>query len=263
MSHSKTCLNCERPTIENFCSFCGQKTDTHKITFKHFFFHDIIHGVWHFEKGIWFTLKAALFRPGKAALDYISGKRIRYYNVFYLILLLIGLNIFINHIQDQLSHYYFNINPEPETDTAGKKVDDFLSNNSKLILFSFIPLFAINSFMLFRRKKLNFSEHFIISGMMFLGIMTIVTLTSLFYFTDYMNYTDFISPMFNIITPALILIYLIINYYKTFAETYTIFQNSIRVFSFITLLLLEVALLIILMIGYFTHWEYNLQVIYH
>jgi len=263
MSHSKTCLNCERPTIENFCSFCGQKTDTHKITFKHFIFHDILHGVWHFEKGILFTLKQALLRPGKAALEYIAGKRIRFYNVFYLTLLLIGLNIFINHIQDQLSHYYFNTDLDPQTDSAGKSIDNFLSGNSKLILFSFIPLLAINSFIFFRKKKLNFSEHFIISGMMFLGVMTIVTISSLFYFTDYMNYTDFISGILNVAIPALIVLYLIINYYKTFSDCYTIVQNTLRVFLFITLLLLEIALLIILMIGYFTNWEYKLQLIYH
>lgn len=262
MSHSMTCLNCERPTKENFCSFCGQKTDTHKITFKHFFFHDILHGVWHFEKGILFTLKQALIRPGKAALDYISGKRIRFYNVFYLTLLLIGLNIFINHIQNQLSHYYFNTNLEPQTDGAGKNIDTFLSDNSKLILFSFIPLLAINSFIFFRRKKLNFSEHFIISGMMFLGVITIVTISSFFYFTDYINYIDFFSPILNIITPASILIYLIINYYKTFAESYTKFQNSLRVFLFIILLLLEIVILLIIMVGYFTNWEYKLKMIY-
>jgi hypothetical protein len=263
MSHSKTCLNCERPTIENFCSYCGQKTDTHKITFKHFLFHDILHGVWHFEKGILFTLKQALLRPGKAALEYIAGKRIRFYNVFYLTLLLIGLNIFINHIQNQLSHYYFNTTLDPQTDGAGKSIDAFLSGNSKLILFSFIPLLAINSFLFFRKKKLNFSEHFIISGMMFLGVMAIVTISSLFYFTDYMNYTNFLSDILNIVTPASIIIYLMLNYYKTFSDSYTIFQNTLRVFLFITLLLLEIALLIILMIGYFTNWEYKLQLIYH
>lgn len=79
-------MNCSEPVSKKFCPNCGQKTDTHRITFKHFILHDILHGVWHFERGILFTLKEAIIRPGNAALDYISGKRVRYYNVFYLIL---------------------------------------------------------------------------------------------------------------------------------------------------------------------------------
>lgn len=262
MRHAKACLNCEHPADGNFCSHCGQKTDTHRITFKHFFFHDILHGVWHFEKGILYTAKQAIVRPGRAALDYIAGKRIRYYNVFYLTLLLIGLNIFLGHIQNELSHHYFNTSLEPETDTAGKSIDAFLKNNSKLIIFSFIPLFAINSFILFRKKKLNFSEHFIVSGMMFLGVMLITTVGILLDFTDYLKYVDFIPQITNYLIPSSILIYLTINYYRTFSDSYSIFKNSFRVFLFILLLLLEIFFLIILLVGYLTNWTYTLKIMY-
>lgn len=262
MRQKPTCLNCEQPANAKFCSNCGQKTDTHRITFKHFIFHDIVHGVWHFERGILFTVKEAMLRPGKAALDYISGKRIRYYNVFYLTLLLIGLNLFLTHIQNELSHEYFNTNLEPETDMGGKGMGDFLSNNSKLIILSFIPLFAINSFMIFKRKKLNFSEHFIISGMMFLGVMIISTISVLLFFTDYINYLDFLGSLVNIVTPLSILVYLCINYYKTFADCYSKFETAGRVLLFMVLLILEIMMLLLLMVGYFTNWTYTFKIVY-
>ena len=69
------CLNCADQISKNFCANCGQKTDTHRIKIKHFLFHDLLHGVWHLEKGILFTIKEAFVRPGQAALDYIGGKR--------------------------------------------------------------------------------------------------------------------------------------------------------------------------------------------
>ncbi len=262
MRETHNCLNCEHHITGNFCSHCGQKTDTQRITFKHFIFHDILHGVWHFEKGILFTIKQAMIRPGHAALEYISGKRIRFYNVFYLTLLLIGLTFFINHIQTQLSNYYFNTGLEPLTDNAGKNLNAFLSTNAKLIICSFIPLLAINSFILFKRKKLNFSEHFIISGMMFLGVMIITTISTLLDFTEYIKYIDVIPPVIVIATPVFILLYLSINYYKTFSENYTKLQNSIRVLLFIALLLFELSLLLLLLIGYFTNGTYDLQIIY-
>ena len=261
MSHNTNCLNCNTLLVDAFCAHCGQKADTHRITFKHFIFHDILHGVWHFEKGILFTIKQAILRPGSAALEYISGKRIRYYNVFYLTLLLIGLNIYISHVQVQLSHHYFNTRLHPETDSAGKSIDAFLENNSKLLTFCFVPLFAINSFILFRRKKLNFSEHFIISGMMFLGVMLITTISALLVFTDYLKYLDFIGEIMNIVTPLSILLYLSINYYKTFAENYSWNKNILRVFLFIFLLIAEIILLTILLVGYFSHWTYTLKIV--
>ncbi len=86
-----TFLNCGKKLTDTYCAGCGQKADTHRISFRHFISHDLLHGTFHLEKGIFFTAKEALIRSGKAALDYISGKRIRYYNVFLLVLMTIGL----------------------------------------------------------------------------------------------------------------------------------------------------------------------------
>lgn len=70
----KYCLNCDKVLTDQFCSGCGQKADTHRISFKNFISHDVLHGTFHLEKGMLFTAKQALVRPGQAALDYISGK---------------------------------------------------------------------------------------------------------------------------------------------------------------------------------------------
>lgn len=258
MHQAIACLNCETASKGKFCPNCGQKTDTHRITFKHFIFHDILHGMWHVEKGILFTMKQAILRPGKAALEYISGKRIRYYNVFYLTLLLIGLNFFISRIQDWMTERYLNIKEE-ELDGVGKLMGDFLSNNSKVILLSFVPLFAINSFIIFRRKKLNFSEHFIVSGMMFLGIMVIVTISSLLFFTDFIEPLDFVSTIVNIGTPSVILIFFSVNYYRTFSENYSGLRLSLYVFLFVFLLFIELIALVVFMVGYFTNWTYKIK----
>jgi hypothetical protein len=99
---NKNCLNCGNELNDRYCSHCGQKSDTHRISFKNFIFHDLLHGTFHIEKGIIFTAKQALLRPGKAALDYISGKRKPYYNVFLLVILTIGLLIFLRHFYNEI-----------------------------------------------------------------------------------------------------------------------------------------------------------------
>lgn len=250
MSHSSNCLNCDQNILGKFCYNCGQKADTHRINLKHFIFHDILHGVWHFEKGILFTIKEALIRPGQAALDYISGKRIKYYNVFYLILILIGLNIFLSHYYDEFSTIYLSTTPETEN-IHKSKIDLFLINNAKLIIFSIVPLFAINSFLVFRKKRLNFSEHFIIAGMMYLGVTLIVTVGELTGFLEFFNYIDIISDIISYATPLAILFYVIYNYYDTFRAEYSKTRYSLKIMSFFGLLLLEIILLVILLLGYY------------
>jgi hypothetical protein len=149
MSQTTNCLNCNENLIGKFCYNCGQKSDTHRITLKHFLFHDVLHGVWHIEKGIIFTIKEAILRPGKAALDYIGGKRIRYYNVFYLILLVIGLGLFIDstYLYTKQNYVSYVVEPtEPESETI---VLNFIAKYAKLFLLLAIPVFSLNSYLLF------------------------------------------------------------------------------------------------------------------
>lgn len=167
---TRSCLNCSREIAGNFCPDCGQKANMHRITFGHFVAHDLLHGMFHLERGIVFTLKDALVRPGKAALDYISGKRIAYYNVFYLSLILIGLAIVL---------YHFGV---PETalkgdDPGSQKVVDVMTGNAKLVVLCFVPLLAINARVLFWKMKLNLAEHFIVAGFTFVGMLLLTDVT--------------------------------------------------------------------------------------
>lgn len=166
---NKFCLNCSHEITKNFCANCGQKADTHRITFTHFIAHDFLHGVFHLERGILFTMKQAVVRPGKAALDYIDGKRIRYYNVFYLSLILIGLALVISHTGGD------NVKMKGG-DAGSEEYIAFFSNNVKFILLGFVPLLAINAKLLFRKLKLNIAEHFIVAGFTFVGVLIMTNL---------------------------------------------------------------------------------------
>jgi hypothetical protein len=164
---NKLCLNCVSETTGHYCANCGQKTDTHRITFKHFVAHDLLHGVWHIERGMLFTVKEAVVRPGKAALDYIGGRRIRYYNVFYLSLVLIGLAIVL---------YHFGVTgiAVKGRDAESEDVVAFLTKNVKMIVLGFVPLLAINAKFLFWKIRLNLAEHFIVAGFTFVGILLLI-----------------------------------------------------------------------------------------
>jgi len=215
MTNNK-CLNCGKKLTDKFCSSCGQKADMQRITFKSLLYHDVLHGVFNLEFGILFTAKQALLRPGKAALDYIAGKRKRYYNIFYLILLTIGALIFTNNMDELFNDNGNEIVPDRVyLNEASEKIDKIISQKSNIILFLFVPFAALNSFVLFRRKKLNLSEHSILSGMILLGILLLSTLGNIYFPLN--NYLNFSGTVASLAITAILIMYVCYGYFNAFS----------------------------------------------
>lgn len=254
---NKNCLNCENKLIGKYCSNCGQPTDMHRITFKNFIFHDVLHGTFHIEKGMLFTAKEALTRPGKAALDYISGKRKRYYNVFYLILIAIALMMFTRHInnlfnnKDQITEV---IKVKPYINEASRKIDELLAQKNKIVIFLFVPFAALNSFILFRRKKLNVSEHSIIAGMILLGVLLISTFSNILFWFEFLHQ---IGMVISLLITALIIFYIGYGYFNAFSTDYSKLGIVYRIVLFFTLICMEILILIWILVGFFTNWKFG------
>ncbi|OYU81211.1 MAG: hypothetical protein CFE23_05445 [Flavobacterium sp. BFFFF1] len=196
------CLNCNATVHSRFCPDCGQKSDTHRIVLKHFVMHDLLHGVWHIERGILFTIKEALVRPGQAAMDYISGKRIRYYNVFYLCLLLIGFTVLLSHFYES-----FETTHATKSNAQSEHIKNFFKDNLKFIVLSIVPMLAICGYLIFRRLKLNLAEHFIIAGIALLGkiFITMVGISINFadrWLPDFMGYVEAVFPFLILLWPV-------------------------------------------------------------
>ncbi len=75
-THETACLNCDTPLIGSHCHNCGQTAHVHRTLGA--FFHDLLHGVFHFEGKIWNTLPMLIIRPGILTREYIDGRRARY-----------------------------------------------------------------------------------------------------------------------------------------------------------------------------------------
>jgi hypothetical protein len=254
------CLNCEKELIDKYCSGCGQKADTHRITFKKFIFQDLIHGTFHFEKGMFFTAKQALLHPGKAALEYISGKRVRYYNVFYLILITIGLIIFFRHFYE---NFYIGQDDEVlqnqvELNESSKAINEIFDQKSKLIISLFVPFAALNSFILFKKKKLNFSEHCIIAGMILLGMLLISVFGNLFFFLDLIiPFSDKFATVISWIVTVLVIFHIIYGYYNAFGPDYSKSRIASRIFLFFALFCSELMILFLVVWGFISNWKFG------
>src|SRR5690349_11551457 len=75
-THERNCLNCGTELEGEFCHACGQRAHVHRSLSA--FFHDLLHGVFHFEGRIWNTLPMLVWKPGELTRSYIDGKRTRF-----------------------------------------------------------------------------------------------------------------------------------------------------------------------------------------
>jgi hypothetical protein len=75
-THETRCLNCGCDLTGAYCHCCGQQAHVHRTLAA--FFHDLLHGVLHFEGKIWRTLPMLAWRPGELTRCYIDGQRARF-----------------------------------------------------------------------------------------------------------------------------------------------------------------------------------------
>ena len=104
-THITHCANCGTALAGQFCSNCGQRAHLHRSIGD--VFHEVLHGVTHFDGRFWTTLPMLLFRPGKLIRSYIEGQRARYIAPVPLFLMVVFLMFFV------LSFVGFNDNVGP------------------------------------------------------------------------------------------------------------------------------------------------------
>lgn len=73
---AKRCLNCGAFLTGPYCNRCGQKAHLHRTVSD--FWHDLLHGVLHFDGKLWRTLPLLVWRPGDLTRRYIHGERARF-----------------------------------------------------------------------------------------------------------------------------------------------------------------------------------------
>ncbi len=74
--HGGACLNCGAELTGPYCHCCGQPAHVHRSLAA--FWHDLAHGVLHFEGKIWRTLPQLAWRPGQLTRRYVEGQRARF-----------------------------------------------------------------------------------------------------------------------------------------------------------------------------------------
>lgn len=100
MSEARECANCGRAidgVEQKFCPACGQPTPTHRIDWR-FMRHELEHTVLQMDRGILYSLKELMLRPGRLMRDYLEGRRARQAKPFPLLMVTAAVVVFLGKL---------------------------------------------------------------------------------------------------------------------------------------------------------------------
>lgn len=166
-----TCKNCNQTFKGHYCNNCGQPADTHRIN-AHFLWHDIQHGLLHFDNGIPYSIKQLFIRPGHSIREFIEGKRVRHFKPLSLVAVLAALYGFLYH--------YFQINLFQSSVDSEIDLGDFnewMATHFSWVTIATIPIYTVGTYIVFRKQGYNFFELFVLntfkaSQRLFIQILT-------------------------------------------------------------------------------------------
>lgn len=195
-----TCKNCGNIFEGNFCNNCGQPAHVHDINAK-YLWHDVQHGLFHFDYGILYTLWQLFIRPGHTVREYIQGKRIAHFAPISLVLVMATLYGFIYHMFDIDTFKY-----SASKDVDYENFNEWLGHHFSLFTLFTIPYYAFFSWLFFRKHGYNFSEHIVLNCFLASQRLCISILA-----IPFMYYAGSKQEI-EIITCVLTLIYLLLAY---------------------------------------------------
>jgi hypothetical protein len=156
------CKNCNNRFEGNFCNHCGQAADTHKVNM-HFIWHDVLHGLFHFDKGIFYTIKQLLTRPGITIREFIDGKRVRHFKPLSLVVVLATLYGLCYHFFIHNLYEVSTINSNENVINVYGKITKWMTDHFAYASLIMILTSTIVSYFVFKKQGRNFAEHLILN----------------------------------------------------------------------------------------------------
>jgi hypothetical protein len=114
----------------------------------------MVHAITHADHSIFALVRSLLTRPGQVAREYIAGQRKRHFGPWAFLLITAGLASAV--ILATGVHWF---KPFSHSQAA-----DILQRHINLVILAQMPLLAAFCALLFRRERLNFAEHLVLSA---------------------------------------------------------------------------------------------------
>ncbi|HRK81067.1 MAG TPA: DUF3667 domain-containing protein [Saprospiraceae bacterium] len=160
------CKTCAAPLSGVYCSQCGQRLITRRITLRALF-SELISLITNTDRGLLHTFWMLLKNPGKVVHDYIGGSTVQYASPLrytlvgtaLVTIVFIGMGVYDRQMAEMDSMMHQGHTPEAEM--ATNQIYALMRQYYQLISILFIPIFAWITRLLFRKSRLNYAEHLV------------------------------------------------------------------------------------------------------
>jgi hypothetical protein len=158
-----TCKNCGTHFEGNYCYNCGQSADTHKLNSA--YLRQNLHGLLfkYFHKGILYTSKQLLTKPGDSVRGYLAGKRVNHFDPISLLITFAALYGLLYHT---LGINLIDTTTVKDTKEAAENsaINAWIIGHYALVTCTTLPFLALGSYLCFRKQGYNFVEHIVFNA---------------------------------------------------------------------------------------------------
>ena len=193
------CLNCGSPVTGNYCSNCGQETNTGRYGVSTIS-KDLAKEKFNIKSKHLKTLLQLIISPGKFSREFLSGKRVSYTKPIAFYLFILGIYLVLFH------NFSDVILPPDNTDVKHNELNNIVKQNMNYFSFIMPAVYSL-TFYLFNGKRtgINIAESFVISLYFFAATLVIGILFMLLIFID---------PLLWSLRTIIIALYLLYSYYQ-------------------------------------------------
>lgn len=161
ISDMDTCKCCTADVQLNFCPNCGQRK-AKRIDAK-YIKDELQYTLIHTNKGFFYSIKKIVKSPGRTAAEFIDGNRVNHYKPILMVFLLAGISAFLTNTfihPVEIMRAYYEAHGQKNVDFM-ISVMGFLMKYNSLVMLLNIPLFALFSWLAFRKWGYNYYENVI------------------------------------------------------------------------------------------------------
>ena len=163
------CKNCGNHVVENFCSHCGQKSNTRRIDFSNFF-SEFSESLFQINKGFFYTLKELSVRPGKSINEFLNGKRKRHFKPIAYLLTLSTVYFLTtqftnqNTLIDDVIDGWMNGATDQDSKVEIPKIASWFLTNYAYSTLLLLPIFSLASYISFFKFGKTYLEHVVLNS---------------------------------------------------------------------------------------------------
>jgi Protein of unknown function (DUF3667) len=156
-SASQPCRNCDASLVhgQRYCPVCGQKAHTPRLTLREIG-KEFIHALAHVDRSALSLILQLLIRPGTVALEYVSGKRKRYFGPFAFLAVAVAFTSAVIAVSGF----------QAVTASNPNMLVDFLQRHVNLLFFAQVPLLAACCRVIGIREPFNYAEYLVLASYM-------------------------------------------------------------------------------------------------